>query len=456
MRCRKALSSIVLLIAVLFTANEIHACQETLRSYGAIGDGLVDDTVAIQNAFQSVCDLDGGNLTYAVAGSLEIRNDITLTNAKFLQKGFAVNIRTLKKSSGSITLKRVVVHRGQNERNGSIGDSAGIFLQDVSDSLLEDVEVTGNGYGAGIWIEGSNRVTLLRPYVHDMRWSTVAPPQFEQLLGIWINQSNDVNILYGRVINLLGETGDGVYRSWQSDGITLSRTSHAFILSTAVENTGEGFDVTGTYGNEHFEIAHSSAIDSDSFGFKVANSGRHGLIRDSVAIRAGYAGFVVSGPSEAGLEIKSSEITIERSQAVNTGYNRRWSQYNVSGFLILQGLHDDDNKDFPQKVRIVDSQSIDNERHTTKFGFYSQVEGKSGVYNTDSVGHSVEGNRGLPAAQYGFGFIQQQAMNIMGCALKPRYLYYYFDQSYLAGWTPSRLIADLEDAKRRGLFELCQ
>lgn len=449
---RKTLLGIVLLIVVLFPANDVHACQETLRSYGAIGNGLADDTAAIRNAFQSVCDLDGGNLSYAVAGSLEIKNNITLSNAKFLQKGFAVDIRTLMKSGGSITLKKVVVHRGQNERNGKEGNSAGIFLDGVSDSLLEDAEVTGNGYGAGIWIDRSNRVTLLRPFVHDMRWSTASEPGAERLLGIWINRSDDVNILYGRVINLLGETGDTVYRSWQSDGVTLTGTRHTFILSTLVENTGEGFDVTGTDGNEHFEIAHSSAIDSDSYGFKVANSGRYGLIRDSVAIRAGYAGFVVSGPSEANLQIKSSEITIERSRAVSTGYNRRWSQYNVSGFLILEGRFD---LSYPQKVRIVDSQSIDNEQRTTKFGFYSQVAGSS-VYNTDSVGHSVEGNRGLPAAQYGFGFIQQQAINIMDCVLKPLYLYYYFDQSYLAGWTPSRLIADLEDAKRRGLFELCQ
>jgi hypothetical protein len=358
-------------LLTLFLPGLCQACQQTLRSYGATGDGIVNDTLAIQNAFQSTCDLDGENLTYAVGGNLEIQNNITLANAKFIQTSSGVAIRTLIKNGGTVTLRHVTVNRGQNERNGSITDAAGIFLNNVSDSLLEDVEVTGNGYGSGIFVVDSNRVTLLRPHVHDMYWSTETPPRYEQMYGIFIIRSNYVNVLYARVINLLGETGDNVYRSWQSDGITLSATRYAFILGTAVENTGEGIDLTGSEFNEYFEIAHSAAIDNDSFGFKAANSARRGVIRDSVAIRSGYAGFIVNGPSEPNLSVLASDITIERCQALNTGANGRWAHERVSGFLVLQGLY---NLDYPKKIRIVDSQASDNQSQPTmKVGFHSQT-----------------------------------------------------------------------------------
>jgi hypothetical protein len=278
------------------------------------------------------------------------------------------------------------------------------------------------------------------------------------LLGIWINDSDQVSIQNGRVLNLLGETGSNVYRSWQSDGITAGGTNGLSIIGTAVENTGEGIDLTGSRGNRNFEIAHSSAIDSDSFGFKVANFAQYGVIRDSVAIRSGYAGFVVSGPSEAttpGFFI--SDVTILRGRALNPGYNRRWNtNYSSAGFLVMAGSH---HVAYPQRVRVIDSQAVDDQAvHTMRYGLYSQAgTGPNGNHNVSSSGHTVDGGHGFVAAAYGFSLIQQEGLRIMGCNLKARVVDWMFDQSYLQGWTVARLIADLEDLARRGLHaDVCQ
>lgn len=440
-------------------------CHKTLAEFGASGNvarndesAITANTAAVQAAFDSQCNLDGQGLEYVVRGSLELKGNGSLSNAKFFQAGSATDIRTLMRIGGTTTLRNVRVDRGVDERNGGQGNSAGVFLQGVSDALLEDVEVTGNGYGAGIWVNGSTRVSLLRPNVHDMRWSTATPPQYEMLLGIWINDSTQVSILNGRVLNLLGETGDNVYRSWQSDGITGSGTDRLSIFGTAVENTGEGMDLTGSAGNQNFEIAHSSAIDSDSFGFKLANYGRYGLVRDSVAIRSGYAGFVVQGPSEASTPgFLMTDVTLLRNRALNPGYNGRWNtSLSKIGFLVMAGPF---HTSHPQRVRVLDSRAEDDQStHTMRYGFYSQAgTGPNGNNNVDSTGHTTDGGFGFVASAYGFDFVLQKGQEILGCQLKARYVDWYFDQSYLQAWTQARLIADLQDAANRALQpQLCQ
>jgi hypothetical protein len=449
------ISSIFLAFLFSIHLNRAYAanCTQTLRSFGAIGDGRSEDSNAIRNAFRGSCNLDGENLSYAINGSFEIMNNIVLSNARFYQTGTGSSLRTLMRIGGPVTLRKVFVHRGTNQRNGSSGESAGIFLSNASDSLLEDVEVTGNGYGSGIWLDRSHRVILQRPFVHDMLWSTATFPRYEQMTGIWLTFTDSTQILYGKIKNLLGETGDNVYRSTQSDGITASGTSHLFILSTAIENTGEGVDLTGSDGNQYFEIAHSATVDSDSWGFKFANSAAHGVIRDSVAVRPGISGFVVQGPSEANLPVKTNDITISRCRAENAGYNGRWAFQTVSGFFILQGSFD---LDYPKNIRILDSEAIDTQSaHTMKYGFFSQSPAVGG-YNLTSTGHIFEGGYGIVGVEYGFNSIRQQVGSIMGCSVTPDYQNFYFDQGYLAGWTLSRFIADLQDSKRRGIYSMCQ
>ncbi len=393
-------------------------CTIFLLKIGTISACIVNldpsyDTAQIQAVFSTTCPnpsehrtIDGGNNTFSVYGTLELRGDIdiTLKNARFNQtKTGDPDVRTLFKRGGVLNLHNIIVDRGNDERNGSISNSAGIWLE-IHDSTLDSVEVTGDGYGTGLSIIDSYNVTMTNINVHDMRWSTPSTPNTEQIFGILILRSDDITLQYSRVDRLRGEYGSGTYNGYQSDGIAAGGTNRLFILSTSVAETGEGIDITGSDGNDDFEIAHSAVIDLHSFGFKFANTATNGIIRDSIAIRAGWAGFVFSGKNGGSLQEtidmpgpSTENILVDNCEAWNTGHNTNWPTQEISGFLVLHGLltGDPDDDDYPANIHIKNSKALNDAEHygTMEFGFYNEPNHYNTTYNTDSVGHSIEGNR---------------------------------------------------------------
>ncbi len=72
-----------LALAVSLPAAE----PKTLRSFGAIGDDVTDDRVAIQQALTDSLGtpLDGEGATYAVRGNIEVIGPVDLRNATIRQ-----------------------------------------------------------------------------------------------------------------------------------------------------------------------------------------------------------------------------------------------------------------------------------------------------------------------------------------------------------------------------------
>lgn len=431
-------------------------CTKTLRSFGALGNGVNDDTKAVLKALNSSsgCTLDGENLRYAVYGSI-IPNQgqsISLIKSEFYQKNTTqTNIRTLLFSGSKVFLKNVLVHRGNNERGGAVGESSGIFLSNANYSQLESVSVTGHGYGAGIWIADSDFVTLTNSKIYDMRWSTAVSPRYEQLAGIWAVRTKNLNIFSASIRNLLSETGDNVYRAWQTDGITLSDTINTTISNALVENVGEGIDFTGSNANRQFKVLNSVVNNADSWAFKFANTAVDGYIENSTSNNAGFGGFVVSGPTEPNLASKSSDITFYNCKAMNTGLNplNRWNAFSTSGFFIMQGSYD---IDYPKHIRIINSSAVGTSSPLTKFGFFSQLPLVAGA-DLDGYNNTIETSRGIRGSSYGFNFIDNESRRILGCVFSIAKKEWYFDRSAFESspWTKERLTADFLDLKQRGI-----
>lgn len=193
---------------------------QSLREFGAVGDGRTDDTAALKRALSKAdqyC-LDGEGRTYRVIGTLRVQSDLCLRNVTIVQSiapfdtrpfitrscpletdpsavvdcgdptvplpamaqlGNSLGVRTLfiRSDQGApirVTLDHVKVVRGEYPEGGSRTDSAGIWIQGAAAADLRNVEVTGAGKGYGLIVLRSRNVNADNLWVHDIVWAPYA------------------------------------------------------------------------------------------------------------------------------------------------------------------------------------------------------------------------------------------------------------------------------------------
>lgn len=193
----------------------------SLTAFGAVGDGRVDDTRALQTALRSSqvgsgqC-LDGMGREYLVRGTLRASTDLCLVNTRLRQEPPRFDTRPLirgdcpverkadvlvdcgdprtaqqglptlnaylatrtllirpesGKSPIKVTLRNVRVDRGDDPSSGARSEAAGIWIQWADRVVLDNVEITGDGKGFGLMIALSSNVTAHALNLHDMVWA---------------------------------------------------------------------------------------------------------------------------------------------------------------------------------------------------------------------------------------------------------------------------------------------
>jgi hypothetical protein len=396
----------ILMVCTLYSAAEGRSpsCQTTIAQFGGVGDGKADDTAAVRQALSSGCAVSGEDGSYRVTGNLELPSDTDLSDATILPAtsghGPVRSLYTIRASN--IRLTNVRIDRGSNPSLG-LGsnvdpyrvhlDTAAIWLANVIDATLTDVEVFGDGVGTGIKVIASSNVRLIRPHVHDMRWQSPVQPENEVMVGIWVVQSRDVTIDKPRVANLtptaIQATGGRASgrRNNMTDGVTSSGTHGLVIEGAEIWNVGEGFDFSGTFTTSNFTISGAHVRDVDSFCYKMTNRQGPGTIVNSTALRCGLGGYVLAGPVTG--------IQLINDQALDIGSNGHWKASSPKGFALQE-----QRGEVPTDITIQNSKAIDTQaRPTMTYGFFNQVPRPAqGLRFMDSVssGHGTGAMRGFP------------------------------------------------------------
>jgi|GEM_PF-1926806 len=263
-----------------------------------------------------------------------------------------LNIRTLfiygsEVKPVAVKLENVKILRGNHPDAGMHSNSAGLYLVHASPVTLTDIEITGDGKGAGLFVHRCRKVRMDRLNIHDILWApyqgdmdftaAVLGGDFgwnnspiydfderagrfirvrvqEQLTGMTIGGSDDVEITNSR-IERIGTKVDGKFLPWQADGVTVSGVKNLVMRDCIITSTWEGIDFTGK-GVDGFVQENIRISDSFAYGFKYAHPQKNGKVINCISEHAAYRSFTIGAECE--------NIEFINCVALETGSKNYW------------------------------------------------------------------------------------------------------------------------------------
>lgn len=319
----------------------------TLRSKGLVCDGATDDSAAFSAAIANGnVALDGQGLTCGVSGSFTLRSNTWLHNFTLKQLTPAAgSVRTLTTPGGStvsnIVLDKVAVNRNGLPTQGVVGNDAGIYLSNITDSVLRNVEVYGDGRGYGIFLSGNtgscDNVAVENAYVHDIRWSAASDPGSEQATGLWFSTCTNSTAKNPVVKNILSNIASAGYTAYQTDCLDISNSANIKVLGGTLSFCGEGSDVSGSGTNKYVWFFGTDYQDIGSFGQKWVHDVSYSGSVGSHCERCGLGGLVF-GNGTLGVDAEGPTHMIAYGfVARDTGSSGVWAGGNVAGVASLDG-----------------------------------------------------------------------------------------------------------------------
>lgn len=277
----------------------------TVKDYGAVGDGVTDDTAAIQSALTAARAAKARLLfeygkTYIVSG--------TLNPLGVRVEGFGATLRTQAgvtqtwnsfQSSGACTITDLTIDLNKANTSAPASDTQGVGIYIATTSagysgvtVLRNVRVI-NGHQVGIRVSSSTSVTDASTltawasavidgcYVDSCKW------------GVWVKGVWGVTL---RDVQVTSCTADGIY-DYASRGTQVigGRTSgnggHGFVSQYGYETNVLGLGATGNTGSGiTFGGGSTTITEGRRFtitGCRANNNGVHGIDLDPTKSGAG-------------------------------------------------------------------------------------------------------------------------------------------------------------------------
>lgn len=336
--------------------NDVDAVVYGVGSYGAVGNGVTDDTAAIQSALNAASAAGGGLVllqsgkTYKVSSRLTIASYcgivgdgspiIYATAAGFnntsllLADRYANNSVVIDGSGLTIapyTQTKGIVLKGfriQSEVSGGRSVSA-IALRNTVNPIVEDLEIFGFPVGCAVRAASLVGGRFQNNYIHDFTDNTnwgVGVPQitaFEIDNDLVNSVVSSRTIIRGNNINSLtvGATFLAAH-GYQTDGVNVANTnSFGIVISdNTIDSVGEGVDCFGL----SCIITNNAISNTYIYGLKLIHGAKNCTLGNNTIYNVGLAGIILSGSTTVGVG-NTTGNTVNGCTVKNVNYNSAWT-----------------------------------------------------------------------------------------------------------------------------------
>jgi hypothetical protein len=334
----------------LYRSKTLVACPE---DFGAVGDGVADDSAAMLLAIHSGRIVDGNGRTYALGSAVVPTSIKGIRNCKFVwanptvmaTQAYMLSIVNLS----GFFVENCVFDLGTVENTGSVDDSSRgglrITTSDENVTFNDYVRVSncrcfGKGNGTGFYLRSNRFSKFDGLVVHDRVVAFSPDPTNDCQNGIDVSKCRSIT-LSNCVSRDQTTRLSGAQSKRYSRGFVFTEVWDSTVVSCNAIDVDQGFDWSGaitatlTQGNRGNTMDACTSSGCTTWGFKFANCTRDMAVTGCTAREFGSAGFVFSGPNSAPLDATKNTARITLTGCVALDPTGTFSGVNCRGFRIL-------------------------------------------------------------------------------------------------------------------------